>query len=474
MDQHRDNTLPLLASLDDPHQNRQHATVFAAGTDDIPPITGPRDFFREFSIEFKKLWYLAGPAIFTTIAQYSLGGITQVFAGHVSTIDLAAFTVENSVIASFSFAVMLGMGSALETLCGQAYGAGQLDILHLRGSDSKSDWADGGDFEGGGEIRAVDDSAAVRVRHELPDPEVLTIAEQDNGDGVDIGRGAGGARGAELVADAEGRVGSGGWCGGAERVLVGDSIGSVNLYTERHMWESLDRLLHESFSGSLGIRSLEMWYFMVLIIFAGYMKNAEVSVDALSVSMNILGWTVMVSIGMNAAISVRISNELGALHPRTAKFSLMVAVITSFMIGLFLALILIIFQNQYPSLFADDTEVKKLVMELTPMLAFSIVINNVQPVLSGVAVGAGWQAIVGYVNIACYYLIGIPLGLILGYKLNLGVLGIWSGMLVGTILQTCVLFFMVYRTNWNKEASLAEDRIKTWGGKKDISNSEGF
>ena len=33
---------------------------------------------------------------------------------------------------------------------------------------------------------------------------------------------------------------------------------------------------------------------------------------------------------------------------------------------------------------------------------------------TGVAIGAGWQGIVAYVNIACYYVFGIPLGLILG------------------------------------------------------------
>jgi len=38
-----------------------------------------------------------------------------------------------------------------------------------------------------------------------------------------------------------------------------------------------------------------------------------------------------------------------------------------------------------------------------------------------VAIGAGWQAAVAYVNIACYYLFGIPVGLILGYKVDLGV-----------------------------------------------------
>ena len=39
----------------------------------------------------------------------------------------------------------------------------------------------------------------------------------------------------------------------------------------------------------------------------------------------------------------------------------------------------------------------------------------------GVAIGAGWQTLVAYVNIGCNYLFGIPLGLILGLKLGLGV-----------------------------------------------------
>ncbi|KAK4263131.1 hypothetical protein QN277_028595 [Acacia crassicarpa] len=212
---------------------------------------------------------------------------------------------------------------------------------------------------------------------------------------------------------------------------------------------------------------LEVWYFMALILFAGYLKNAEISVDGLSICMNILGWTIMVSFGMNVAISVRVSNELGAVHPRTAKFSLVVAVITSSLIGLLLALVLIISRDYYPSLFANDTQVQDLVKQLTPLLALCILINNVQPVLSGVAIGAGWQTCVAYINISCYYLFGIPVGLVLGYKLNLGVTGIWYGMMSGTILQTCVLFFMVYRTNWNNEASLANDRIRRWGGHKD-------
>jgi MATE family multidrug resistance protein len=106
---------PLLSPQND-HQNRdQHlrstnssiASSFTPDPDDIPLINSVRDFSIEFCRESKKLWYLAGPAIFTTLCQYSLGAITQLLAGHVGTLDLAAVSVENSVIAGFSFGIMV-------------------------------------------------------------------------------------------------------------------------------------------------------------------------------------------------------------------------------------------------------------------------------------------------------------------------------------------------------------------------------
>lgn len=40
---------------------------------------------------------------------------------------------------------------------------------------------------------------------------------------------------------------------------------------------------------------------------------------------------------------------------------------------------------------------------------------------TGVAVGSGWQSVVAWVNVATYYIIGLPIGIVLGYLLNLGV-----------------------------------------------------
>ncbi|KAL7134926.1 hypothetical protein ABFS83_11G058100 [Erythranthe nasuta] len=213
---------------------------------------------------------------------------------------------------------------------------------------------------------------------------------------------------------------------------------------------------------------LEVWYFTALILFAGYLKNAEVAVDALSTRININGWAVMLALGLNAAVSVRVSNELGADHPRTAKFSMVTVVISAIFLSLVITTILLIFNKQYPYLFSESPQVIKAIYQLTPLLALALLVNNVQPALSGVAIGAGRQALVAYMNITCYYIFGVPLGLLLGYGFKKGVQGIWLGMITGAVVQTLCLFGMVYKTNWNKEASVAAERIKKWGGETNL------
>jgi hypothetical protein len=50
-------------------------------------------------------------------------------------------------------------------------------------------------------------------------------------------------------------------------------------------------------------------------------------------------------------------------------------------------------------------------------------------------VGCGWQAFVAYVNVGCYYIVGVPLGVFLGFYLDFGakVAGISRHLLI----QSC-------------------------------------
>ncbi|KAJ6367263.1 hypothetical protein OIU77_003599 [Salix suchowensis] len=55
--------------------------------------------------------------------------ITQAFAGHLGDLEFAGISIANNVIVGFDFGLLLGMASALETLCGQAFGAKKYYML---------------------------------------------------------------------------------------------------------------------------------------------------------------------------------------------------------------------------------------------------------------------------------------------------------------------------------------------------------
>ncbi|CAI9115472.1 OLC1v1016377C1 [Oldenlandia corymbosa var. corymbosa] len=89
-----------------PNRNTNNL-LFDADEGEINPINGAGDFFREFVNESNKLWYLAAPAIFTSFSQYSIGAMTQVFAGHLGALELAAVAVARSAVSGFAFGIMV-------------------------------------------------------------------------------------------------------------------------------------------------------------------------------------------------------------------------------------------------------------------------------------------------------------------------------------------------------------------------------
>ena len=89
-----------------------------------------KDFIKTvFWKETVKLWRIAGPIALSLVCQNGTNILTSIFVGHLGNLELSAVSVSLSVIITFCFGFLLGMGSALETLCGQAFGAGQVHML---------------------------------------------------------------------------------------------------------------------------------------------------------------------------------------------------------------------------------------------------------------------------------------------------------------------------------------------------------
>ncbi|KAK7852241.1 protein detoxification 20 [Quercus suber] len=98
----------------------------------------------------------------------------------------------------------------------------------------------------------------------------------------------------------------------------------------------------------------------------------------------------------------------------------------------------------------------------TELAAYSFIYTVFLSFAIGVAIGAGLQSIVAYVNLTAYYLVGIPVGAVLGFVFDMEVKGVWIGMLFGTFVQTVVLIIMTYKTNWDEQVIIARNRVNRW------------
>ncbi|KAL6635377.1 hypothetical protein ACP70R_028048 [Stipagrostis hirtigluma subsp. patula] len=449
-------------------------------------------FFREA----ERLWAIAAPITFNILCLYGVNSATQLFAGRLGNLQLSAAAVGLSVVSNFSFGFLLGMASALETLCGQAYGAGRVaalgvymqrswlilaasalllsplyvfaaPLLRLLGQDDAIAAA-AGDFT----LRILPQMFSLALT--FPTQKFLQAQSK-----VMVLAWISLAALAAHVAMLALFVSVLGWglAGAAAAYDVtswGIAVAQVAYVTRccrGHGWEGLSWKAFEGLwaFAKLSLASavmlcLEIWYMMVLVVLTGHLDDAEIAVGSVSICMNLNGWEAMLFIGLNAAISVRVSNELGSGRPRAAKYAVAAVIVQSVVIGVVAMAVILAYRNSFAVVFTGDREMQAAVGKVAYLLAVTMVLNSVQPVISGVAIGGGWQALVAYINLGCYYAFGLPLGFGLGYLLHLGPQGIWAGMLCGTALQTLILLVVIWKTDWEAEAALANERISAWGG----------
>ncbi|KAK4490360.1 hypothetical protein RD792_001036 [Penstemon davidsonii] len=442
-------------------------------------------FADELWNESKKIWHIVGPTLISRLANASMSIVTQSFAGHIGDVELASVSIANNVIVGFNWGLLLGMASALETLCGQAFGAKKYNMLGIYMQRSwivlflccilllplyafatpilkllgqPDDVA-----EQSGLIALwfipMHFSFAFQfplqrfLQCQLKTPvlvwtSLLTLATHVFTSWLLVSKFQLGVVGVAIALDISWWVlvfGLFGYAafGGCPETWTG--------FSSQAFSELLEFLKLSVSSGVM--LCLENWYYRILIIMTGFFEtNAKLAVDAFSICMTINGWEMMFAMSFFAGVGVRVANELGAGNGKAAKFATKVCVVQSTIIGLFFFAVVLIFHDKLALLFSTSNEVNDAVDKLAFLLACSILLNSVQPVLSGVAVGSGWQSWVAWINIFCYYLVGLPIGAVIGWGFHWGTQGVWGGMIFGgTAIQTIILLIITIRTNWEDE-----------------------
>ncbi|KAL5702159.1 hypothetical protein ACHQM5_027408 [Ranunculus cassubicifolius] len=80
---------------------------------------------------------------------------------------------------------------------------------------------------------------------------------------------------------------------------------------------------------------------------------------------------------------VRVANELGRGDAKAAKFSVIVIMSTSLLLGVIFTVISLAFGDVVSYAFTSDKAVAKTVSSLSVLLAMTVFLNSIQPMLTG-------------------------------------------------------------------------------------------
>ncbi|VDM33261.1 unnamed protein product [Hydatigera taeniaeformis] len=130
-----------------------------------------------------------------------------------------------------------------------------------------------------------------------------------------------------------------------------------------------------------------------------------------------------VPLGICTAVNVRVGQGLGAFDPQRAQHTYMTALFSVFGIVVTTAVPVVLLRHKIPYLFTTDREVIEEAVKLFPMLLIFQFCEGLGGVSEAVLLACGRQFLGSVTIFLGYYVVGLPLGLLLTYKFEIGIIG---------------------------------------------------
>ncbi|XP_062104856.1 protein DETOXIFICATION 14-like [Humulus lupulus] len=468
--------------------------------------------------ELKKLSYIAAPMVVVSVSQQLLQVVSVMMAGHLGELSLSGVAIANSFTAVTGFSLLFGMAGGLETLCGQAYGAEQYKklgtytycsiislilvcipvsllwmfvekILIFIGQDPLV-CSEAGKYS----IFLIPALLAYAVlqsliRYFITQGLILPMLLSSCATlcfhvplcWALVYKFELGTTGAALS------ICFSYWLTVIFLVIY---IKYSPACEKTRVSFSLDVFLSIPEFFRFGLPSavmscLEWWSFEILILLSGLLPNSKLETSVLSICLSTTSLHYFIPYGVGAAVSTRILNELGAGNPQGARAAVIAATIIAVVEAISVSIILFCCRSVLGNAYSNEKKIVDYVAQIAPLLSLSVLMDSLQSVFSvllpiltfteftfrpilflifshfqiGVARGTGWQRLAAYVNLGAYYLVGLPLALVLCFMLHLRGIGLWIGILAGSTTQSLLYAFITSFTNWQKKAIEARERI---------------
>ncbi|KAF9683950.1 hypothetical protein SADUNF_Sadunf04G0067100 [Salix dunnii] len=436
-----------------------------------------------FVQELKKVSYLAASMVAVSLLQYLLQVVSVIIVGHLGALALSSVAIATSITNVTGFSLLSGMAGGLETLAGQAYGAKQYrklgtytysaiisliifclpicvlwifmgKLLPLLGQDTLisqeacrySMWL----------IPALFGAAALKplTRYLQTQSVILpmlitsfpilcfhTITCWTLVYKLHLGQ-----KGAAIAFSLST------WL---NVILLGlyvrfsSACEKTRAPLSRGAFRGIREFLRFGVPSAVMV-CLKWWSMELLTLLSGLFKNPKLETSVLSICLTISTLHFTIPYGFGAAVSTRVSNELGAGNPQLARMAVLVALFLAATESVIVSSGLFLSRQVLGYSYSNDRQVVHYISVMTPLICLSFIMDSFQAVLSGVARGSGWQKTGAYINLGSFYLVGLPVAVVLGFAARLRGKGLWIGIVAGSSMQTLLLSIATAFIDWNK------------------------
>ncbi len=245
-----------------------------------------------------------------------------------------------------------------------------------------------------------------------------------------------------LGAPAMGTAGSA-WSTVAARIYMAGVLIAYVLYQEWPWrvsmlpdFSRIRRLLELGFPAA-GQITFEISVFAAAAALIG--KLGEIPLAAHQIAINTVSTTYMVPLGISSAAAVRVGQALGRGDPRAASHSGWTAIALGAAFMSCCSVVLIALPRAIGRVYTTDGVVIEASVSLLAVGAAFQLFDGIQTCATGALRGAGDTRTPMLCHLIAYWVVGLPLGYVMCFKLGRGVAGMWIGfcaalMLIGIVL----------------------------------------
>lgn len=202
---------------------------------------------------------------------------------------------------------------------------------------------------------------------------------------------------------------------------------------------------------------LEWWWYEFMIILCGLLSNPKATISSMGILIQTTSLVYVFPSSLSLGVSTRVGNELGANRPARARISTIISLITAVLLGLLAMVFTVLMRHKWGTFFTNDAEILELTSVALPIVGLCELGNCPQTTGCGVLRGSARPTVGANINLGSFYLVGMPVAILLGFGFKIGFSGLWFGLLAAQASCALLMLYVLLRTDWMVQVERARE-----------------